>query len=66
MTRPLRPYPHPLELNGPRNFLKKNFILKIAENGFLQLFSPHNYWTKIALFYGKYCNKQVKIPTDKL
>ena len=28
--------------------------------------SPHNVWTKIALFFGKYCNKQVKIPTDNL
>ena len=29
-------------------------------------FSPHNFWTKIALFFGTYCNNQVKIPTDKL
>ena len=24
-------------------------------------FSPQNFWTKIALFFGKYCNNQVKI-----
>ena len=32
----------------------------------LTFFSPHNIWTKIALFFRKYCNNQVKIPTDKL
>ena len=47
-------------------FLDFFFSLKIAKNGFWQLFSPHNFWTKIALFFGKYCNNQVKIPTDKL
>ena len=28
--------------------------------------TPNNFWTKIALFFGTYCNHRVKIPTDKL
>ena len=63
MARPLRPY-LTLELNGHRNFFF--FSFKIAETDFDNFFSPHNFWTKIALFFGKYCNNQVKIPTDKL
>ena len=56
MARPLRPYPPPLELHCHQNLFF--FCLNIAENGFLQLFSPHNFLTKIALFFGKYCNNQ--------
>ena len=57
MARPLRPYPPPLELNGHRNFfLNFFFSLKIAKNRFWHFFSSHNFWTKIALFFGKYCN----------
>ena len=62
MARPLRPYPPPPELNGQRNFF---FSLKIAKTDLDNFFSPNNFWTKIALFFGKYCNIQVKIPTDK-
>ena len=50
----IKALPPPLELNGHRNFF---FSLKIAENGFLQLFSPRKFWPKTALFFGKYCNK---------
>ena len=61
VTRPLRPYPPPSSLMAIGTFFK------IAENGFWHFFfSPHNFWTKIALFFGKFCNIQVKIPTDKL
>ena len=66
---PLRPYPPPpLELNGHRIFFFLDFflVLKSPKTDFDNLFSPHNFWTKIALFFGKYCNNQVKIPTDKL
>ena len=51
------PPPPPHELNGSRNF----FSLKIAETGFYNFFPPHNFWTKRAIFFAKYCNKPVKI-----
>ena len=40
--------------------------LKYPKTDFVNFFSPHTFWTKIALFFGKYCNNQVKMPTDKL
>ena len=62
----LPPRPPPLELNGHRIlFIFFLYILKIAENGFWQRFSPHNFWTKMALYLGQYCKNQVKIPTKK-
>ena len=69
MTRPLEAPrgPPPLELNGHQNFFFNLFLsLKIAKTDFDNFFSSHNFWTKIALFFGKYCNNQVKMPTDKL
>jgi len=36
---------------------------KIAGNGYWQFFFAPNFWTKIALFFGKYCNSPDKIPT---
>ena len=64
MARPLRPYPPPpLELNGHRNFF---FFLKQLKTDFDNFFSPNNFWTKISLFFGKFCNIQVKIIIDKL
>ena len=47
-----------------REAAKKKFLHYIIF--FDNFFSPHNFWTKIALFFGKYCNNQVKMPTDKL
>ena len=38
---------------------QKKYSLKIAENGFWQLFSSP-LWNKRAIFFAKYCNKPVK------
>ena len=63
MARPLRPPPPPSSLMVIGTFFYFLFLsLKIAENGF----SFPNFWTKIAIIFGKYCNNRVKIPTDKL
>ena len=45
--------------------LYRFFSHKIAGNRLTIFFCPQ-FWTKIALFFGKYCNSQDKIPTDKL
>ena len=55
-----RPHPPPsLGLNGSRVFSQK-----IAKNGFWHFFSSPNFWTKMPILFGKYCNNT--IPTDKL
>ena len=57
MAGPLRPYPPPpLGLNGHRTF----FCHKIAGNGFLQLFSAPNFWTKIVYFLENIVTTQIK------
>ena len=60
MTVPFRPYPPP-NRNGSRVF-KKKFSHKIAGDGFRQFFFFLQFSTKIALFFGKYYNKPLKIP----
>ena len=42
------------------------FIIKLPETDVDNFFSTPNFWTKIALFVGKYCYNPVKIPTNKL
>ena len=59
----LHPPPSP-ELNDSRNFFLY-FSLKMPETGFGNFFSPPNFWTKRAVFFGNYCKKG-KILTDKL
>ena len=52
MARPLRPPPpSSLMAIGTSFFL----VLKQPKTDFDNFFSPHNFWTKKALFFGKYC-----------
>ena len=40
-----------------------SLVLKQSETEFDKKNSPPNFWTKIALFFGKHCNRPVKIQT---